>query len=271
MPPRQWSLRITVTSRSRPGAAAVPLRFTCKRGQTHNTTPNANIHKRKAAKARFDMDPILPETHVTHLHHCNQLHSRVAPDLHCYGRIGKKNLRGWIKGNTLCKLPWPEALGLHTPWHPLSFTSCLHASNRAKTVKNWMSESTALLTKKKKERCPWLRRCCLAWGQQLHHSRPTHLACGSLWNFYKIQTFLLLFHFKRLIWAIKILKLGRCCFRASNWIFGASWPWHTVYRDEYCGLLKGLFSPTPQSVSENPDRATSAVNHKLIIWQETKG
>lgn len=157
------------------------------------------------------MDPILPEMHVTDLHYCNQFHSRVAPDLHCYGRIGKKNLRGWIKGNTLCKLPWPEALGLHTPWHPLSFTSCLHASNRAKTVKNWMSESTALLTTTKKERCPWWRRRCLAWGQQLHHSRPTNLACGSLWNFYKIQTFLLLFHFKRLIRAIKILKLRRCC------------------------------------------------------------
>lgn len=237
MPPRQWSLCITVTSRSQPNATTVPLRFTCKCGQTHNMTPNAKIHKRKTAKARFDMDPILPEMHVTDLHYCNQLHSRVAPDLHCYGGIGKKNLRGWIKGNTLCKLPWPEAFGLHTPWHPLSFTSCLHASNRAKTVKNWMSESTALL-RKKKERCPWLRRCCLAWGQQLHHSRPTNLACGSLWNFYNIQTFLFLFHFKRLIWAIKILKLGRCCFCASNWIYGAFWPRHKAYRGEYRGLLK---------------------------------
>lgn len=60
---------------------------------------------------------------------------RVAPDLHCYCRIGKKNPSGRIKGNTLCKLPWPEALALHTPWHPLSFTSCLHASSRAKTEK----------------------------------------------------------------------------------------------------------------------------------------
>lgn len=69
----------------------------------------------------------------------------TAPDWHCYGGAGYKNLRGWIIGNTLCKLPWPEAPGLYTPLLPLSFTSSLHVHSRAKSVKNWISKFTALI------------------------------------------------------------------------------------------------------------------------------
>lgn len=187
--------------------------------------------------------------------------------------LERKIWEGGLKATRCVNSPGPRRLvSIHLGILCHLQAVCMQATEPRLWKTGWASPRPFLQKKKKeKERCPWLRRCCLAWGQQLHHSRPANLACGNLWNFYKIQTFLLLFHFKRLIWTIKILKLGRCCFHASNWIFGAFWPWHTVYRGEYYGLLKSQFSPTPQSVGENPDRATSAVNHKLIIWQETKG
>ena len=108
------------------------------------------------------------------------LHRTVALDWHRYGRIGKKNLRGRINGNTLCKLPLPKALGLYTPWLPLSLTSCFHACSRAKSVKKPDEPvHRSLVFWGEGVRCLWLQSCLLAWGQQLHHFRPPDLACGS--------------------------------------------------------------------------------------------
>lgn len=113
----------------------------------HNMTTSINQQKLQRSEKLHDSALVAKQSH-----YCDQPRRRVATYLHCYCRIGKKNPSGWIKGSTLCKLPWPEALALHTPWHPLSFTSCLHASSTAKAVKNWTSESAALLAEWKKKR-----------------------------------------------------------------------------------------------------------------------
>lgn len=102
----------------------------------------------------------------------SQIYRKFALDWHRYGRIGEKNLRGRINGNTLCKLPWPEALGLYTPWLPLSFTSFSPARSTAKSAKNRIDKSTGLLSFGGKKR---VLQSCLAWGQQLHLSSPIDL------------------------------------------------------------------------------------------------
>lgn len=92
------------------------------------------------------------------LHNVDAVAISFSAELHLIciviAELERKIQEGGLKATGCVNSPGPRRSALHTPWHPLSFTSCLHASSRAKTVKNWMGESAALLTgtKKKKKR-----------------------------------------------------------------------------------------------------------------------
>lgn len=107
---------------------------------------------------------------------------RVAPDLHCYCRIGKKNPRGWIKGNRLCKLPWPQAL--RSPYTLASSViyklfACKQQSQDCEKLDERVCSAPDGKKKKseREQRCWWWRRRrrCLAWGRRLR-SQQTKLA-----------------------------------------------------------------------------------------------